>query len=87
MALYRLLMTFAQSATIIKLKSRISEAVYAATEQERFNKECKHIAKMFDDDRDGLDGWIYKVAQKRGDDAAVRLKKGVKWLWRKRDEK
>lgn len=66
---------------------RISDAVYAETDQHRFNCECKHVARMFNDDRDGIDKWIVKVAEKRTWDAAKRLEKGVKWLWRKHDEK
>lgn len=70
------------------MNSRISDEVYAATEKDRFNKECKHLAKMFYGDQDGLDKWISKVADKRNYDAARRLKKGVEYLWRKKhDEK
>jgi hypothetical protein len=65
---------------------RISDAVYEATEKHRFNCECRQIANKFYGDQDGFDNWIFKVSEKRNQDAAWRLKKGVEYLWRKHDE-
>ena len=68
------------------MKTRISDSVYAATEPERFRKECKYIAKKFVDDRDNLKLWIQQVSGERGIDAAIRLSEGVMWLWKKYDK-
>jgi len=67
-------------------KPLICESVYAETEQDRFNKECKATFAMFYDkrrrwfDQNGFDEYMKGVVTKRGQEGANRLRKGVNWL-------
>ena len=65
---------------------RASEKVYAATEQDRFNKEVKYTAQRYGKNYSELLKYLEGVAVKRGLDAADRLKKGVDWYLKKQLE-
>ena len=59
------------------IAKRISDRVYAENEKYRHECECRHTAKRFYKDTEGLDEWILKVAAERGHEEAYRLKKCV----------
>ncbi len=65
---------------------RASEKVYAATEQDRFNKEVKYTAQKYGGNYSELLKYLEGVAEKRSEESADRLKKGVDWYLKRQSE-
>jgi len=60
--------------------NRISDAVYAATEQDRHRHEVEFVASH---DGDWIKEYLAKVNDKRGFEAYKRLRDDVAKLWKK----
>ena len=63
------------------MKTRLSDKVYAATEQARHSCEvnylCKHGAEF-------IKNYLEKVQEKRGFDAYIKLRDDVAKLWKRK---
>ena len=63
------------------MKTRISEAVYAATEPERHKKEVEYVAKQ---SGEWIKEFLRMVEKRRGFDSYARLRNDVLKVWNKK---
>lgn len=62
------------------MKTRISDAIYEKTEPGRHKHEVEFVAKH---DSEWIKEYLWKVQEKRGQEAYQKLRNDVLKLWRK----